>query len=212
MVGRAPRLPSGDLRARFGQIDIYLFDQLQRGRFDSCRTLLDAGCGAGRNVVYFLQSGIDVHGVDRDPAAVAQARELARTLAPELPAANFAVAEVDALPWNDGSMDAIVSSAVLHFAASEAHFAAMLQEMWRVLEPGGLFFARLASVIGLDVRIALDANRRARLPDGTERFLVDEAFLLRWGERLGSTLLDPIKTTNVQNRRCMTTWVLRKND
>ena len=55
-------------------------------------------------------------------------------------------------------------------------------------------------------------GRWHRLPDGSDRFLVDEAMLLEATERLGGRLLDPLKTTNVQNLRCMTTWVLEKGD
>jgi hypothetical protein len=54
-------------------------------------------------------------------------------------------------------------------------------------------------------------GRRFRLPDGTERYLIDEAMLLDLTERLGGRLLDPLKTTLVQNQRCMTTWVVRKS-
>ena len=211
MPVRSSEPPGAELRRHLGDIDIYLFDQLLRGRFDACGSVLDAGCGSGRNLVYFLRSGVEVFGVDRDPSAVARVRALAAELAPALPPENFAVGEVDALPWRDQSMDAVLCSAVLHFAADESHFGRMLREMCRVLRPGGLLFARLASTIGLEVPVALDENRRARLPDGTERFLVDEELLLRWSGRLGADLLDPIKTTNVQNARCMTTWVLRKH-
>jgi tellurite methyltransferase len=107
-------------------------------------------------------------------------------------------------------MDAVLSSAVLHFAADPPHFGRMLDEMWRVLRPGGLFFARLASCIGLEGRVRMGADRRAHLPDGTERFLVDLEFLLGHTQRLGAELLEPIKTTNVQELRAMTTWCLRK--
>jgi SAM-dependent methyltransferase len=106
-------------------------------------------------------------------------------------------------------MDAVVCSAVLHFAADGAHFGRMVRELWRVTAPGGLFFARLASNIGLEDRVGA-AGRRVRLPDGSDRFVVDEAMLLAWTERLGARLLDPIKTTNVQGQRCMTTWCLLK--
>lgn len=41
-------------------------------------------------------------------------------------------------------------------------------------------------------------------------FLVDEAMLVDATARLGGELLDPLKTTVVQNLRCMTTWVVRK--
>lgn len=202
--------PSRELRKQFGDIDIYLFDQLLRGRLDSSRTLLDAGCGAGRNLVYLLRAGRDVYGIDRDPGVIARVQALRAELAPELPQENFVTGELDALPWPVESMDAVLCSAVLHFATDEIHFGCMLGEMWRVLRPGGLFFARLASVIGLEAPVALNENRRGLLPDGTERFLVDEELLMRWTGRLGGTLVDPIKTTNVHNQRCMTTWVLQK--
>jgi tellurite methyltransferase len=202
--------PSAALRHQFGDIDIYLFDQLLKGRFDGRKRVLDAGCGRGRNLVFLLRAGFDVHACDRDPASVDAVRTLASRLAPALLPDRFRVAEVDALPWTDGSMDVVISSAVLHFAADEAHFDRMLREMWRTLAPGGMLFARLASSIGLEDRVEWRSDRRARLPDGTERFLVDEAFLLGWSERLGATLLDPIKTTNVQGMRAMTTWCLER--
>jgi tellurite methyltransferase len=203
--------PSAALRQAFGDIDIYLFDQLLRGRFDGVRTVLDAGCGGGRNLVYLLRAGFDVHGVDREARAVERVRRLAAELAPGLPPENFQVAEVDALPFADESMDAVISSAVLHFAGDEAHFGRMVGEMWRVLGPGGLLFARLASSIGIEARVRPLGDGRHHLPDGSERFLVDEAGLLARTEALGGELLDPIKTTNVQNLRAMTTWVVRKD-
>jgi SAM-dependent methyltransferase len=197
-------------RSRFGEIDIYLFDQLLKGRFDGARTVLDAGCGSGRNLVYFLQNGFDVFGTDRDPDAVARVRRLASRLAPHAPPDRFHASAVEAMPFGDATMDAVLSSAVLHFADDEAHFAAMLHEMWRVLRPDGLFFARLASSIGMEGRVQPLQGRRHRLPDGSERFLVDAPFLANHATRLGALPLDPLKTTVVQDLRAMTTWCLRK--
>jgi SAM-dependent methyltransferase len=199
---------------QFGHIDIYLFDQLLKGRFDSCTRLLDAGCGDGRNIVFFLQKGLDVYAVDRDPEAIKEIRKLAAHLAPHLPPGNFQTAGLEQLPFPDGRFDAVIGSAVLHFAENESHFLRMLDELWRVLKPQGLFFTRLASSIGLESRIQPvppGERRRFKLPDGSKRFLVDEAMLLAAAERLKGTLLEPIKTTNVQNLRCMTTWCLRKD-
>ena len=199
-------LPSAEVRASFGDIDIYLFDQILKGRFDGRRRVLDAGCGDGRNLVYFLRRGFTCFGLDRDAASIERVRGLASALMPGLPSGNFQAGEIDALPWADGAMDAVICSAVLHFAADEAHFARMVRELWRVLAPGGLVFARLASSIGLEARIGAVSGQRVALPDGSDRFVVDEAMLLQWTERLGGRLLDPIKTTNVQQQRCMTTW------
>jgi len=201
--------PSAELRAQFGEIDIYLFDQVLRGRFDRRRRVLDAGCGDGRNLRLLLRLGFACFGVDRDPIAVERVRSLAADLAPQLPAQNFQAGELDRLPWDAASMDAVICSAVLHFAADSEHFARIVLELWRVLAPGGLFFARLASNIGIESQVG-PAGRRVRLPDGSDRFVVDERMLLEWTERLGARMLDPIKTTNVQQQRCMTTWCLEK--
>ena len=204
-----PPTPSADLRSQFGEIDIYLFDQILKGRFDRRPRVMDAGVGDGRNLIYFLRHGFTCFGIDRESAGIGRVRTLAATLAPGLPAGNFQVGELDQLPWDDLSMDAVICSAVLHFASDTSHFGRMVQEMWRVLAPDGLFFARLASTIGLEDRVGA-AGQRVRLPDGTERFVVDEAMLQEWTARLGGEWLDPLKTTNVQRQRCMTTWCVRK--
>jgi hypothetical protein len=114
------------------------------------------------------------------------------------------------LSFPDGFASVVISSAVLHFARTDAEFDAMLDGSWRVLGTGGLFFCRLASSIGIDSAIVPRGGRRHLLPDGTERYLVDEALLMDRTRRLGGALLDPIKTTVVQGQRAMTTWVVRK--
>jgi SAM-dependent methyltransferase len=200
-----------DLPSFFGPIDIYLFDQILRGRIAPGVTVFDAGCGKGRNLVFFLREGYDVSGCDPDPAAVDAVRALAARLAPHLPASRFRAEAVEANGFPDGSADVVVSSAVLHFARDEGHFRAMLEGSWRVLKPGGLFFCRLASSIGMEDRMVARGNRRFTLPDGSDRFLVDEPYLLALTRELGGRLLDPLKTTVVQDQRCMTTWVMRRD-
>ena len=200
---------SAELRSGFGEIDIYLFDQLLRGRFDRRQRVLDAGCGSGRNLPFFLQHGFDVRIADADPASIDAVRRLATALNATIPPEHAYCGSLDALPWSDASVDAVICSAVLHFARDEDDFDAMLDELWRVLAPGGLLFARLATSIGLERQLTA-AVGRVRLPDGSDRFVVDERTLLEWTAAHHARLLDPIKTTNVQNQRCMTTWVLEK--
>ncbi len=106
----------------FGDIDIYLFDQILKNRFTPEMTILDAGCGGGRNLVYFLRSGFRVFGVDQNTEAVRYVRSLARTLAPDTPTENFQISDVEKLPYPDENFDAVISNAVLHFADDECHF------------------------------------------------------------------------------------------
>jgi SAM-dependent methyltransferase len=201
--------PGPALRAEFGQIDIYLFDQLLKGRFDERPRVLDAGCGDGRNLRYLLEHGFQCWGVDRDPGAVAHVRRLAQSDGGDASASRYQVSGLDHLPFEDASFDAVICSAVLHFADDAAHFETMVAELWRVMAPGALFFARLASNIGLEAVIG-PGGRRVRLPDGSDRFVVDEAMLLTLTERLGGRLADPLKTTVVQGMRAMTTWCMTR--
>ena len=188
-----------NLQEQFGPIDIYLFDQLLKGRIAPGMRILDAGCGSGRNLVYLLREGYEVFGVDQDPRA-----------ANFLPAVNFRNENIEDMSFPDAFADVVISSAVLHFARDDHHFRAMLLGTWRVLKPGGLLFCRLASSIGIENRIGNIAGRRFLLPDGSERYLVDEKLLCDLTKELGGKMLDPLKTTVVQNQRSMTTWVLRK--
>ncbi|OCX54426.1 methyltransferase type 11 [Mucilaginibacter sp. PPCGB 2223] len=201
---------TNNLQQLYGSIDIYLFDQLLKGTYNNCHKILDAGCGGGRNIVYFLQNGFEVHGIDPSPNAVANVQQLAQKLAPHIPQGNFTIASAEALPFGDAEFDLVISSAVLHFAQGKTHFEAMLHEMWRVLKPGGYLFARLASDIGIETLVKPLGNGRYLLPDGSERFLVNQEMLLQYTAELNAYLHEPIKTTNVQNLRCMTTWCLQK--
>lgn len=198
------------LQEQFGQIDIYLFDQLLKGRIKPGMRILDAGCGPGRNIVYFLREGYEVYAADADAEAIEGVRSLARLYAPALPESNFQVAGVEDMPFEDASADVVISNTVLHFARDDAHFEAMLDGTWRTLKPGGLFFSRLGSAIGMESQVRKIEGRRYWSPDGSERYLVDAALLIAQVERIGGELLDPIKTTVVQDLRSMTTWVLRK--
>jgi len=199
------------LQEQFGQIDIYLFDQLLRGRITPGMRIFDAGCGFGRNLAYLLREGYEVFGADSNPQVVDSVRRLAGSLAPALPVDNFRVESLEAMSFPDAFADLVISSAVLHFARDDDHFGAMLRSTWRVLKPGGLLFCRLASSIGMEQQIQRIEGRRFLLPDGSERYLVDEALLIELTEDLDGQLIDPLKTTVVQNQRCMTTWVARKN-
>jgi SAM-dependent methyltransferase len=199
-----------ELQEQFGQIDIYLFDQLLRRRIEPGMRVVDAGCGSGRNLVYFLRHGYDVYGADSDPLAIRTVRRLAASASSHLPPENFRAEAVEAMSFPDALARVVISSAVLHFARDDDHFDAMLAGTWRVLEPGGMLFCRLASSIGIENQVKPLGGGRFLLPDASERYLVDEARLDRLEMQLGGRLLDPLKTTVVRNQRSMTTWVVRK--
>ena len=192
----------------FGEIDIYVFDQILRGNIAPGMRILDAGCGYGRNLIYLLRESAEIFAIDRNPAGVEHVRELASSLNLGLADGNFQVSSVEQMPFPDDFADVVLCSSVLHFARSKEQFHAMVAELWRVLRPGGLLFCRLGSRIGMDF-VAL-GNDLFAMPDGQSWFLVDEQQLLALTAAMKGVLVDPLKTTIVQNHRCMTTWVLRK--
>ncbi len=195
------------LQEQFGEIDIYLFDQILRGNITPKMRVLDAGAGFGRNLIYLMREGCEVFAVDQNARAVEHVRSLANALGNSSPAENFRIAPVEQMPFPDAVADVVICSAVLHFARSREHFEAMLNELWRTLRPGGLLFCRLASRTGMEFEPLGNGTYRV---GSSSWFLVDESMLLAYTRERGAELVDPLKTTIVQSSRCMTTWVLRK--
>lgn len=52
--------PEMELLDESGDLDIYVFDQLLRGRIRPGMRVFDAGCGGGRNLVYLMRRGYDL--------------------------------------------------------------------------------------------------------------------------------------------------------
>jgi SAM-dependent methyltransferase len=196
------------VQEQFGQIDIYVFDQILRGNIAPDMRVLDAGCGYGRNLVHLLREGCEVFATDADADGVEHVRQLSASLMTGLPPENFQVGPIEQMRFPDGFADVVICNAVLHFAKDDRHFRAMLAELWRVLKPGGMLFCRLGSRIGMDFKRV--RGNLFVVGDGSEWYLVDEKMLLGLTEEMNAVLVDPLKTTIVQDYRCMTTWVIRK--
>ena len=170
--------------------------------------VLDAGCGYGRNLVHLLREGCEVFALDADAEGVEHVRKLSASLQTGLTAENFQVGAIERMPFPDGFADVVLCNSVLHFARDDRHFRAMLAELWRVVKPGGMLFCRLGSRIGMDFERV--RGNIYKIVDGSRWFLVDQEMLLNLTEEMNAVLVDPLKTTIVQDYRCMTTWVLRK--
>lgn len=170
--------------------------------------VLDAGCGYGRNLVHLLREGCEVFALDADREGVEHVRNLSAALNTGLPPDNFQVGFIEQMPFPDSFADVVICSSVLHFARDSKHFRAMLSELWRAVKPGGMLFCRLGSRIGMNFQPLRD--NIFLIGDGSEWFLVDQEMLLGLTEEMNAVLADPLKTTIVQDYRCMTTWVTRK--
>ncbi|MEO6540841.1 MAG: class I SAM-dependent methyltransferase [Ferruginibacter sp.] len=190
-----------------GQTDIYLIDQILKGRYVEGDTILDAGCGSGRNLHWFIQNQFNLYGIDSHAEAISKLKNSF----PGLPADRFLVSPVEETIFTDNYFDHIISSAVLHFADSTAQFIKMIAEMERILKPAGTIFIRMTSDIGIGHKVKHLGDGVYLIPDGSKRFLLTGSLLAETMERFNLSFIEPLKTVNVDDIRCMSTLVLQKN-
>ncbi len=186
--------------------DIYLLDQIMKGRYQKGDVLLDAGCGGGRNLPYFILNNISLFGIDNNAESITALKEKY----PHLPGATFQQAPLERIPFEASYFNHVICSAVLHFARGTDHFFSMFSELVRVLAPGGSLFIRMTSNIGIEKKVGLISDGVYHIPDGSERFLLTRSLLKKMVSQHPLQLLEPLKTVNVSDQRCMSTLVFQK--
>lgn len=199
-----------DLNYLLGNIDIYLLDQVLKGLFKPHFKILDAGCGEGRNLVYFVRNGYQVYGIDKNEDSIQMLKHLINTNNKEYLRGRFIIGNVSEMPYKSHEFDAIISSAVLHFAENKDHFLEMLREMVRVLKPGGILFARMATDVSMKEEIKPIGDGKYFLPDGSVRFLLTKELLKEIMQQFKLEFIEPFKTVVVDQKRSMSTLVLSR--
>lgn len=190
-----------------GDTDIYLLDQIMKGRYNGNDKILNAGCGNGRNLHWFLFNNISFYGIDSNASFINDLKTRHRNLHSD----RFQVAAVASMPFESNFFDHIICSAVLHFAESTSHFKNMMAELVRVLKPKGSLFIRMTSNIGIETDVELLEDGVYRIPDGLIRFLLTKPLLASTMHQCSLSFIEPLKTVNVNDIRCMSTLMLKKN-
>lgn len=199
-----------ELNHLLGNIDIYLLDQILKARFEKHFKILDAGCGEGRNLIYFIQNDYQVYGIDKDEGSIQMLKRFIKSINKEYPLDRFVAGKVEEMPYEQHEFDAMISSAVLHFAENQDHFINMFTEMDRVLKPKGILFVRMATDVGMKDKIKSMGNGKFFLPDGSVRFLLTKKTLGEIMDQFGFDFAEPFKSVIVDEKRSMSTIVLRK--
>ena len=88
-------LEPSELTRLVGDIDIYLFDQVLRGRLTPGCACWMPGAARGETLVYLLHAGFEVFASDASAEAIASVQDLAAARAPHLPLENFRVEPVE---------------------------------------------------------------------------------------------------------------------
>ncbi len=199
-----------ELNHLLGNIDLYLLDQILKARFEPHFRILDAGCGEGRNLLYFIQNGYQVWGIDKNADSIQMLKYIVKSVNRDYPQDRFVQGNIENMPYHSNEFDTIVSSAVWHFAEDKSHFLSMFQESVRVLKPGGILFARMATDRGIEDEIQPMNDEKHVLPDGSVRFLLTKSLLNEIITTYGLEFIEPFKSVVVDNQRSMSTLVLRK--
>lgn len=195
------------LKELIGDTDIYLVDQIMKNRYNPVEKMLDAGCGGGRNLRWFLQNDFEIYGIDINEKSI----EMLKDHYSFLPPGRFSVSPVEKISFPDNYFHHVITSAVLHFAENTDHFKQMLGEMVRVLKPGGTLFIRMTSDIGIENHVQIIGDGVYLIPDGSQRFLLTKKLLAECMQQYNLSFMEPLKTVNVNDIRCMSTLLLQKN-
>ena len=199
-----------ELKEELQNIDIYLLDQILKGRYEPHHQILDAGCGGGRNLFWLAKNNYDIYGMDKKKEALDSLLHSAKQLNIPIDPSRLSVGEIHSMEYDSDFFDHIISSAVLHFAKSHQHFEKMFSEMIRVLKPGGSIFIRMTSNIGIESLVEEIESGVHNIPDGSIRYLLTKDTLDKLIKTHRLRLLEPLKTVNVNDVRCMSTLMLEK--
>ncbi|MGV8086934.1 MAG: methyltransferase domain-containing protein [Candidatus Woesearchaeota archaeon] len=104
-------------------------------------TVLDLGCGAGRNLFFLTKTGFTTYGMDYAPEGVKLLKSKLKSL--KLKSDVIQGSFYDPLPYSDSMFDAVISVQSLQHG-TEKKILAAITEISRVLKPNGLIFITLA--------------------------------------------------------------------
>ena len=186
-------------------IDIYLLDQIMKDRYSPTQKILDAGCGKGRNMHWFIHNGFDIKGIDPNIKAIESLWEKYPRLKDK-----FKISTIENCPFENESFNHIICNAVLHFARSTNHFHEMFDRLIALCKTDGQIFIRMTSDIGIENKVKEIKDGVYQIPDGSTRFLLTLDMVKMIKSRYPVDFIEPLKTVNVDGVRCMSTLVLRK--
>jgi 2-polyprenyl-3-methyl-5-hydroxy-6-metoxy-1,4-benzoquinol methylase len=140
------------LNNELGNADLILIDQILKDRFSDQMRILDAGCGEGRNMIYFVKNGYNIYGIDQDEEAVNMAKIVCASANRSYIMENIQAFPIEENPFPDLFFDAVICINVLHSVSGHDEFFDLFDHLLRLLNNGGFLFLSMESDIGLSNR------------------------------------------------------------
>ncbi len=185
-------------------MDLFLLDLILKGKIPKNARILDAGCGEGRNAIYFIQEGYDYLGIDSDESKILLAQYMANSISTSK--AKFEVGNIHSM--NDyGTFDLVICSRVLHFAESEQDFFEMWSCLSEQVDTGGMIYVSMDSIMDNNLGVQVE-NGRFEFPDGAVRFAITNSIYEEI--KKGFELVEPLKTLVQNETRAQSFFTLRK--
>ncbi len=194
----------------FGNADLFLIDLILKGKFIEGTRLLDAGSGEGRNLNYFLLNNFDVFALDKNASALRMLTYMAGMLNPETGKDHFIEGDILDHPFPANHFDYILCLSVLHFANSRQEFGKMIRNLLYPLKTGGKIVLGMNSVFGSEEIIEKTSPDLYRMPDGSNRFLLDEEILRNFKEDNNLEIEEQARTLIIHGKESYTGLMLKK--
>jgi len=191
------------------KLDPFLCDQILKNNINKSQIVLDAGCGKGDHLFYFLKNEFDIYAIDGDASAIQQ---LSQTFQIEGVTIEdrLHMQHIENMTFSSRFFDVVYCLDVLHLAQDQAHLEKMLNELWRVLKYGGMLFIKMYSIIGLADQVKNRGGGRYQFHHGLEFFNMNESFFNHWMDQHHAVCVEPVKTIITGKFAASTYYVLSK--
>lgn len=198
------------LNKELGNADLLLIDQILKGRFQPDARILDAGCGEGRNMVYFVNNHFPVYGLDQNPEMVTMARLIARSINKNYTVENIIQGTIEKNPFPATFFDVVLCINVLHAARDTDHFFEMVESLLKVLRKGGGLYIGMASISPAGEECITSSSRKNNESDTPVKILMNEDLMRRLLELKTIEKDGPAQFHQIEGSICMTGIWFRK--
>lgn len=172
-----------EINKSVGNLDLFLLDQILKGRFDGTNSILDVGCGEGRNLRYFTKNNYNVTGIDIYDEALQMAKLQFRGKA------NFLLSDLTSFSSQE-KFDVVLCINVLHHAKDQKEFLLMWKNVVDNIKPGG----------GAFIRTLLSEDDQPFQTDPENNLLISKNFLQALIEENNLIWLEALKVESWENK------------